>query len=1320
MVDPGSKRKEKTKKRLEDMLRNSTFILLFLLFAFLIVSYGPEELSLKNLTGYVSFNSGPALPSARTTDNLQCSWTYDNTINITFVWLKGGVQFSNVTGNITTVTSPQTLDSSNTTKGENWTCRVTLFNATDNITSETSIDILNTRPTVPVINYSGTPINSPYSLTEDVVYNFVINSIDVDDDTLVYGIVEDIEALAICGISDKDITCLVEHGDLLNASSDEENRVQNVTFYADDNDDEGIENKKIQFNLLSVNDAPVITLGTLVTDVTVDNVYVQDFSVSDEEENAYDLNVSVVKVEGFGDISDYIELDTSESENVYFNTTDGTAGVIDYGVYNITIYAFDSSNYSVNFSVTYELIINSTNHDPVLSAIGSQSGVQGQPFIIYLSAYDVDLNDTLNYSVVDTSFNNFTNVYNYTVNNTGYFNATLNITALTNTNIINRNFTVYVTDGASVNDYEVVNAQLNNTNDAPVIYDISVNSTNINYGSSNISNLTTYIGTNFRYVVNGSDVDSLTYEGEIVYFTMNESNGIFNLTNGGVFTFYTDDDSNICDYYINVTINDDGTSNYVSGTSLYYSKNMIVHVLNNSLPVFLSGLNNINCSEDFSCYMNITGNDTDPGDSFNYSIGSINLLNISGNLSMNLSINSSTGIINFTPTQNDIGEYAITINLTDSRGAVTQGSFNMSINNTNDAPVISSISFPNNINFDIPFYSISVISVDDEDLLLTNSTEKLFYSYNITPLIPDVFNMNNLTGAIILNTSIPGCNISYQVNFTVTDLSNASDSVVENFTINNRGDSPIIGGIYPYGNLSNNNSIILDWNSSLDSNSGGTTIVVADEGDSIIFNHSTTDGDDPILTYVWKINDINVTDSRLIDSSHTLNFTNGYFSSGDYQISIDINDSSYNYADWTWNLTVNNINREPILIHPLPNFTGLRSFSYIEINNYFTLPSVAEEDQRFYDADFDLNDNDLLDLNETSNLQYNYSNGCSDNVNVTVINDTLRLVGMQAGNCSMFFGAIDIYGAFVLSNEVYLNITAEYTQPEPQDNPTSGSSSSRAVPISLDNEDEPMPLQIIAPKSVVMYYNSTLIVPFELKNNWSTSLIGITISAETGEENVKYSLSHDYFASIPIGQSEFINMTIYNYREPGSYEIKVYANLVSPEFEDSAIILINSLEESYKGETLETKLAFARDLLDSSDDCKELYEILSQAEEALSVGNQEKAREYLDLSINGCRYMITNKDIIKNESAGKINLIIDHNFLRDLLKNKIVLIISGIIVFIIVIGLFLIRHVKIKKSKMYEGDIYPEIEGTKKQANNIEQKQENSFNDLEAFGEKPL
>ncbi len=104
-------------------------------------------------------------------------------------------------------------------------------------------------------------------------------------------------------------------------------------------------------------------------------------------------------------------------------------------------------------------------------------------------------------------------------------------------------------------------------------------------------------------------------------------------------------------------------------------------VVNNSAPV-ISGTPTISVGEDASYSFTVSSSDADTGDSATYSM--------TGNPSW-LSINASTGVVSGTPTQADIGTTSsIVITVADTAGATDSlAGFNVTVSNTNDAPVIS-------------------------------------------------------------------------------------------------------------------------------------------------------------------------------------------------------------------------------------------------------------------------------------------------------------------------------------------------------------------------------------------------------------------------------------------------------------------------------------------------------------------------------------------------------------------------------------------------------------------------------------------------------
>jgi len=1292
-------------KGIDFIKKSFLFIILFSLFAFLIIN-SSEDLNMNVLTGFVTFGSqSPIITDIdmnfdefTTVDDLYCRWSNSSdAINVSVVWYNGSVIFSSQNDSVSVITSPQILDSAYTKKDQSWTCRVTLYNLTDSVNAEDLVFIENKAPATPSIWYHDSKIYTNLSLYEDLSYGLTITSSDDDNDVLVYSDADDILNICSVNLNSGGTNCVMNHNDILNSSGDEVQKTINITFVADDQST-GINrysSRTIDLILIPVNDAPHIS--SLSNDVIDTNeVYIKNITVTDEENNDFFVNLSVTTIDGVNNLS-YIKVNQNGSSvSIYLNTTNGKPLITDYGNYSISLTVYDYNDFSLHTSNSYLLNILSVNHAPELSEISNPSGVQNQPLLFYFNATDIDyqtdsFEENLSFST------NYPSLYSpiwMGNNSNGTWFGMINISNLTNVHIINRNFTLIVSDIFSVVDNQYVNANLVNKNDYPNISVMSYYSENtlplINF---NVGNLTAYRGSEFRYRINVSDPDSLTYEEENLYYSINNTyNNLFNISSSGIIYFYTSNILNIGNYSLNVTVYDDGE---LGDFSTNKSDSIILNlsVLNNIEPQFDHDLSDLIWYEDNVSIYDVNASDADPGDSVYYYIENIVLFNeLYGNSNISIPINETTGLINYTPTQNDVGDYNITLKLVDERNGQTFDNINLSIENINDPPIIYSVSLNSIIVTGRNYFDILSLSVDDDDLNLDDSYEVLNYSYNINPYI-DVITMDSLTGLTTIDATNSGLNGSYNMTIIVTDYYNASVSYNFSFDIELPGFAPQINFIYPYGDSSNNN-IIYDWINTSNYSTRITPISVY-EGNSFVFNHSTIDLDDANLTYVWKINNYNMSDltydsngvtANLIESDHTLNISFDYFSNSSYLIYLEINDSKYAFVNWTWDLDVFNYNRPPTFSNSLSNFS--EGFASVEREYYFTYYYVnSVKTPRFYDPDGDFNLNGIIDSGESSGLIFNYTNDCSSIANITIANDSIAIYGLTLGNCTVIFTATDEEGYTVTSNSVYINISSPYIDPTPVPSTSSGGGSSsrpQPVPIIID-QDSPKPLQIISPKSVVIYQNMSMNIPIELVNNWTTALENIELSVSSGEEKVNYSLSKDYFELIPLDESEFLNLTLYNYREPGNYEITIHADVVSPEFSDTATIIVNSLESKNEGETLETKLSFAKDLLTRNKECQELNEILAQAEESLALGNQESASNYLDVAINGCKFRMEelSKEPIK-DIPGNIRFSFSYDFFKSLFTNRLFLIILSSVVLIIIVILILVK----KLSKHKNDDSY--------------------------------
>ncbi len=119
-----------------------------------------------------------------------------------------------------------------------------------------------------------------------------------------------------------------------------------------------------------------------------------------------------------------------------------------------------------------------------------------------------------------------------------------------------------------------------------------------------------------------------------------------------------------------------------------------------------------------------------------------------------------------------------------------------------------------------------------------------------------------------------------------------------------------------------------------------------------------------------------------------------------------------------------------------------------------------------------------------------------------------------------------------------------------------------------------------------------------------------------------------------------------NYRLGENYEIRINANVTTPEASDSALVLLNSIEQSEEGENVETKVTFAQDLLNENPECLELNELLTKAKEELESGSSEEAAHMVDSVINGCKYLAS----ISKKSEQSPETIVNKIFKRENIK----------------------------------------------------------------------
>lgn len=1157
--------------------------------------------------------------SPRTNDNLNCSWLISEIgsgakANIT--WYKDGLEI-NITLNHTSQSS--IISSSLTSKGETWNCSVIIGNNSDSSSRQmSSVTIKNSPPSTPFLQYEGTNIGEYYSLIENNTYVFILNTTDPDGDSLDYSAqgknlsVDD----NYCSIAEVGgigiITCIPTLQPDLTAND-------KFRFIADDEEDGGVVGTNIFFNVTPVNDIPNISLSN--KNITEGDTLSYTFTVHDEENNTgpYYFNMS----------SNYSEdgLNITAVENNFLikfqNNRPSAWGDVRNNTVNVTI--CDPEDDSLCTSDTFILQVISTNHFPNLSLIPNATGAQNELFTLFMNATDLDDN-TLTFYIngINCGYDPWKiNTTNSSNNATAMINMTLN-----NSHILCPNITITVNDGQGKTDSQNVYLNLTNEDDAPIIYNMSYSQNNSH--GNNISNLIGFTNVLFTYQINGTDVDygfdpyeTLTYTDNSSLCGMNcpelimSNTGLINqtFTQAGNFSY----EINLTDYYLN-----------------YSTTIMNIEVLNNSFPFYNHSIINLTVNETEELHYDINATDPD-GTLINFTdnVGIINITN--------------EGLINHNYSCEDIGNYTISVTAEDQSGAQNTTTFNLEILNKPQAPILPD--FGNLTIWEGYQYHryVNLETVDyDLDTYCSKTTDTLTYTSEFTQG-DTLFNISS-TGTIGIDTIfIPTkaqADQTYVIKITVFDTYGLNSSKLWNLTIGNRSDSPVMWNITPHGKPIN-----LTWARKTDYPNNITNTNTT-ENTIVYFNHNTTDPENDPLVFNWTLNGIAVSDNK----NYSKYF--GYDDADNYNITLKVSDNFTglieNTISFTWNLTISNLNRAPLLNGTLPD----QNLS----NNIILTEYLTENDDD--EILFNDPDGDTLTYNFSPTLKFNITQYGLNSVYVVPIEEGVETFRITASD-----GEYSITSHNITFNITGVpNTTIETITEETGGGSSSSSSSSNMVPYSVIEEveiEKEVYLDIVNPEPAIIYGNNTLRQVINIINSGNKTLRGITLSASTNSSTADLSFSNNYIPELLEGENIRTDLIIVDYKIYNNYEIVIYANVTEPKYKDKAVIYVNAIEKSRGNQSVtSTKITFAQDLLSSNPECVELNEFLKRARDLMEQEDYEEASKIIDAVIQGCKYLVSQTKIYdERPMAWVLDLGLDKTpYLKPVLAAFIIILIGTVIV----------------------------------------------------------
>lgn len=793
----------------------------------------------------------------------------------------------------------------------------------------------------------------------------------------------------------------------------------------------------------------------------------------------------------------------------------------------------------------------------------------------------------------------------------------------------NYTINVSVMDRQNSMDFFTFNLSIIN-NTAPVW--LAVNS-NVSVWENNL----TYL--DLSQNVSDADGDTLIFN-----YTLIDSKTFasFNSTTAGIVNF-TANDSSVGQHLMNITVSD----GYFTDTEQFNFTVLNVNdapdiqsmTSTNATPT--SGITNastINMTEDNYTILSLFIEDDD------FMIPSTQALFYNESLTLNLTISgANTSLLNFvsqgvvggypnrtqynaifTPGKNDIGNYNVTINATDKSNSSVQWIIYFIISSVEHDPVLSTLSNQTSAINRSFYYDINVTDTEDgNDTLGTNTN--FTFSYNFTQGTDFINNnasiFNKTTGILsyTFNSSQSGI---YKINITVNDSGGRTDS--EGLWINVYGLPTLVSpGENSVINLTENSSSVLNFT----------------------MNHSIGDN----LTYLFYIDTISYNGSFNYGDLVLRNSTNYYGNATPYNWSF-----TPNMTDETYGMLKN------LTIIVYPNSSNLTNNSQVNSTFNFKLNiSHANSGVSLYD-NID-NQSSTYGSAITINLYEHFSDSDHNdpyyiqNLTFTpTLNTSSITYSVSSAGVLTLSATVEVAGVVYVTatdgivNATSNNFTVRFTAP--------ASTTTTTTTTSGGTVEIPVSLKIIMPDPVSAYKGQMIELPLTLENDGNIALKGITLSGSVVKDgklvnDINISFSKTKFDSLASGDKENLTMTLFVDTEiPGTYEITVKADVVSPKYTDWGKMYLTIKE----GKEIIEKLVFTEEFIASNPECVELSEMVKEARDLFNAGKTAEAIEKSNEALNACN------EAIKQPGRSLVKEVVEDKVYRYLIISTIVAIALGV------------------------------------------------------------
>jgi hypothetical protein len=775
-----------------------------------------------------------------------------------------------------------------------------------NLTVTDSFTISNTAPAIDLdqgnnyIDYDSNGLNNDYwQCTEDTlcIYNFSNNLTDIDlNDVLTY-----INLSANTTLNN--FTLNITTGILeINATNDGNAGTSQIRLQVEDSDgatDAGI----LQVNITANNDAP-----------TFENIDNKTFNISslfefvilatDEEgDTPYTFNITFISCS----TAEWSYRNSSQCD--LFNSTQYSTNATALNI-SFTPNRGDVGNYSINFTVTdLNNIVNPYNASTSIFVNFTVININENPLFYYVCDNERSATEGTEHTCrINVTDNDETKNLSFFSNLTWFLNFS-SVNVNTSTNYNGSIFLNFTPDDLNVGNWSVV-VYVNDTNmgqNTSSFY-FFVDYVNDSVYLDDIPNVSAVTSNNYSIFINASDNDLLIPSKDIYNESLSFSS---NVSWVHISIFARISNKNITAANITFNPNDGITGNQSVNITVRDENNFSIHskvfriqITGNDAPIWNeTTVTNYTLTEDTNFVLNLSQNVTDQnGDTLNFSYSNTTSF-------ANFNINTDTGIIDFTPSDDDIGEHIIDIIANDGLTTVSL-EFNFTVRNIADEPYFetpitvtnASVDSNSNVNASEDNYTTIEVYIRDGDFRIP-SGQKGFYDENLT-LNLNIVGLNSLLFSFSKDSSFPAAsgNNANRSRYSATFTPNKSDVGYYNITLNVTDNS--------------NTSVLFYFNLSISSlghapnliSTGNVSFSINDE---LYLDFNATDLEDINDTNSWGNITFFITNLTAAGNLLTINSSNGIINvtlnasfAGKWDFNVSINDSDGEVDFEVFTLTV--------------------------------------------------------------------------------------------------------------------------------------------------------------------------------------------------------------------------------------------------------------------------------------------------------------------------------------------------------------------------------------------------------------------------------